>query len=149
MTQSTLKRRRFSDVGTAGSGSGTAGESSSSSFYFGRQNSFGADFMGLSSSFGDAGPCGSGSGSGSGTGSTGSLAGVGLGSVAETDGPVVSNRNPDEDNPESLFREAFQDCETGEIYEGEVAYGTYRHGRGKCLVSLLYLLLFLGRPDLA
>ena len=43
---------------------------------------------------------------------------------------LIFDRNPDEDSPDNLFREAFQDCETGEIYEGEVAYGTYRHGKG-------------------
>jgi hypothetical protein len=41
-------------------------------------------------------------------------------------------KNPDHDDPNSTYRDAFQDCDTGEIYEGSWAYG-FRHGRGICL----------------
>lgn len=41
-------------------------------------------------------------------------------------------RNPDLDDPNLTYREAFQDCDTGEIYEGSWAYG-FRHGKGICL----------------
>jgi hypothetical protein len=45
---------------------------------------------------------------------------------------IVGSRNPDNDPPESTFREAFMDCESGEVFEGEW-YGGYRHGRGICI----------------
>lgn len=43
---------------------------------------------------------------------------------------LVGSKNPDNDSIESTYRDAFQDCDTGEIYEGDVIYGTIRHGRG-------------------
>ncbi len=45
---------------------------------------------------------------------------------------IIGPRNPDNDDPHSDYREAFQDVDTGEIYEGQYAMG-YRHGHGICL----------------
>jgi hypothetical protein len=44
-------------------------------------------------------------------------------------------RNPDNDDPSLTFREAFQDCDTGEIYEGGWISHLGRHGKGICLYS--------------
>lgn len=45
---------------------------------------------------------------------------------------LLGHRNPDNDNPSLNYREAFQDCDSGEIYEGQWAYGA-RQGRGVCV----------------
>ena len=52
---------------------------------------------------------------------------------------LVGFRNPDNDDPNISYREAFQDCDTGEIYEGGWAFNT-KHGKGICLYAdgLLY-----------
>jgi hypothetical protein len=52
---------------------------------------------------------------------------------------LTGSRDPDSDDPGADYREAFQDCDTGEIYEGGWAYGA-RYGRGVCLYNdgLLY-----------
>lgn len=47
---------------------------------------------------------------------------------------LIGSRNPDNDDPESTYREAFMDCDTGEVYEGGWYYGL-RHGKGVCLYS--------------
>lgn len=52
---------------------------------------------------------------------------------------LTGPRDPDCDDPEEDYREAFQDCDSGEIYEGGWTYGA-RNGRGVCLYNdgLLY-----------
>lgn len=68
------------------------------------------------------------------------LTGEQLQSAMESDpDAIIGPRNPDLDNPDATYREAFQDCDTGEIYEGEVSRGL-RHGRGVLLYAdgLLY-----------
>lgn len=47
---------------------------------------------------------------------------------------LVGSRNPDNDDPEASYREAFMDCDTGEVYEGGWYYGL-RHGKGVCIYS--------------
>jgi len=47
---------------------------------------------------------------------------------------LVGTRNPDNDDPDTDYREAFMDCDTGEIYEGGWYYGM-RHGKGVCVYS--------------
>lgn len=47
---------------------------------------------------------------------------------------LIGSRNPDNDDPESTYREAYMDCDTGEVYEGGWYYGL-RHGKGICIYS--------------
>jgi hypothetical protein len=47
---------------------------------------------------------------------------------------LIGARNPDNDDPDTSYREAFMDCDSGELYEGGWYYGT-RHGKGICLYS--------------
>ena len=61
---------------------------------------------------------------------------------------LVGARNPDNDDPESSYREAFMDCDTGEVYEGEWYYGM-RHGKGICIYSdgLMYEGSWVGNKE--
>eukprot|EP01034_Spumella_vulgaris_P023514 gene23514-29736_t len=56
----------------------------------------------------------------------------GVGGAAPSGYVLTGSRDPDSDDPHGDYREAFQDCDTGEIYEGGWAYGA-RYGRGNWL----------------
>lgn len=47
---------------------------------------------------------------------------------------LIGIRDPDNDDLNTFYREAFQDCDTGDIYEGGWAYGT-RYGKGICVYN--------------